>query len=44
VERRGFATEEERQQALTLGLSEGKGISPSGRPSDFTADEKPPPY
>jgi hypothetical protein len=30
--------------SITGGMPEGTGISPSGTPIDFTADEKPPRY
>ena len=38
LKRRWFKTR------LTGGMPDGTGISPTGRPMDFTADEKPPPY
>lgn len=45
-----YATPEEREKLkrrrfktrLTGGMREGTGISPTGTPIDFTADEKPP--
>lgn len=38
LERRRFKT------LLTGGMPEGTGISPTGEPMDFTADEEPPRY
>jgi hypothetical protein len=52
VKNRGYATAEEQQHLkrrrlrtlATGGMPEGTGISPTGTPMDFTADEKPPRY
>jgi hypothetical protein len=50
---RGFATPEELDEVerhrpfssrVTGGMPEGTGISPTGTPMDFTADEAPPRY
>jgi hypothetical protein len=52
AENQVYATDEERQKlkrhrldtSITGGMPEGTGISPTGTPMDFTADEKPPRY
>jgi hypothetical protein len=54
AESRGFTPEDAEEQEelkdpplatrLTGGMPEGTGIGPTGTPTDFTADEKPPRY
>jgi hypothetical protein len=53
ADKRGFATDEELEgvkqkhrwsAAVTEGMPEGTGTSPTGTPIDFTADQKPPRY
>jgi len=53
AESRGYLSDEELTNVKrrfrpritgTGGLPEGEGVSPTGTPIDFTADEKPPKY